>query len=130
MPIHHLFRPRDLPEDEYRREIADAFHTTPDDEDPDWLPPPGQPLRLNQLVTGRVLRIVGDAVLLDVGAKSEGLIPLAEWREGGEGGAGPPRAGDEVRVLLDAVEDQSGAVVLSYRKARRREAWRAFADRH
>src|SRR5262245_25113129 len=51
MPIPHRLRPHDLPEDEYCREIADAFQTTPDDEDPDWLPPLSQPLRANQLVT-------------------------------------------------------------------------------
>src|SRR5213078_1362185 len=42
----------------------------------------------------------------------------------------PPQIGDQVKVLLDAVEDESGAIVLSYRKAKRQKEWESVINRH
>ena len=50
-----------------------------------------------------------------MGYKSEGLVPLAEWDEG----ESPPNPGDEVEVLLEGMDDDTGEVVLSRHKARR-----------
>src|SRR5205807_6189384 len=42
----------------------------------------------------------------------------------------PPRAGDQVEVLLETAEDEDGAVVLSYRKAKRHKEWEAVIAKH
>src|SRR4051794_18907934 len=47
------------------------------------------------IVPGRVVEVVGDQVVVDVGFKSEGLVKLSEWEEG----EAPPCPGDEVEVL-------------------------------
>jgi small subunit ribosomal protein S1 len=79
---------------------------------------------VNKIVNGRVANIVGDDVVVDIGYKSEGIIALQEWYDEGADKVVPPQIGDEIQVLLDAVEDESGAIVLSYRKAKREKEWR------
>src|SRR5262249_61456278 len=97
---------------------------------PDWLPPEEQEFEVNKLVTGRILNVVGDEVWIDVGYKSEGLIHLQEWYDEGLDKIVPPQPGDAVQVLLDAVEDESGAIVLSYRKAKRQKEWEDVIAKH
>jgi small subunit ribosomal protein S1 len=80
--------------------------------------------RANRVVPGRVTGVLGDAVVVDIGYKSEGGIPLGEW------GGLPPAVGDAVRVFLAALEDDSGAVVLSHRKAREAAVWDAARARY
>src|SRR5208283_3190490 len=48
----------------------------------------------------------------------------------GEDKIKPPHVGDEIQVLLDAVEDESGAIVLSYRKAKRQKEWEDIISKH
>ena len=73
------------------------------------------------IVKGTIVRIQGDYVMVDIGSKSEGMIPMSEFSYGGE----PPelQAGDEVEVLFEKGEDESGAVVLSKEKADRLRVW-------
>lgn len=68
------------------------------------------------IVHGRVVSIVGDSVIIDVGYKSEGEIPLSEFDA-------PPKSGEEIEVLLESVEDEAGAIVLSKKKADRIRGW-------
>jgi small subunit ribosomal protein S1 len=86
----------------------------------------GGEVAVNQIVQGRILRVEGDYVLVDVGYKSEGTIPLAEWEEGEE----PPQPGEIVKVLVEDIEDMQGGgedmagmIVLSKRKAEKIEKW-------
>lgn len=95
-----------------------------------WLPPEEQQFEVNKIVTGKVLNVVGDEVWVDVGYKSEGVIPLNEWYDEGLDKVVPPNPGDEIQALLDAVEDESGAIVLSYRKAKRQKEWEDVIARH
>jgi small subunit ribosomal protein S1 len=85
---------------------------------------------VNKIVTGRVANIVGDDVVVDIGYKSEGIIALSEWYDESSDSIKPPQVGDEIQVLLDAVEDESGAIVLSYRKAKRQAEWEAVIAKH
>src|ERR1700756_3417659 len=112
MVNRNLLREYDLPEDQLQQEMADAFSAG----EADWLPPEQQEFRDNRVVTGRVRKVTGDEVWVDVGYKSEGAIELREWFDEGLGQVVPPKPGDAVEVLLEAVEDESGAVILSYRK--------------
>ncbi|MFO0958049.1 MAG: 30S ribosomal protein S1 [Isosphaeraceae bacterium] len=74
---------------------------------------------INGIVPGKVVGVVGDQVVIDIGYKSEGLVSLNEW----EDGESPPQPGDPVEVLLEGVEDDTGEIVLSRRKAIRMRAW-------
>ncbi|MBL8798503.1 MAG: 30S ribosomal protein S1 [Planctomycetia bacterium] len=85
---------------------------------------------VNKIVTGHVLGIQGDLVLIDVGYKSEGVIAAEEWKEEGLDQPTLPQVGDSIQVLLESVEDDSGAIVLSYRKAKRQKEWESIVDKH
>jgi small subunit ribosomal protein S1 len=126
MVNRNLLREYDLSEDELQQQMADAFSERQND----WLPPEQQEFRDNRVVTGRVRKVTGDEVWVDVGYKSEGAIELREWFDEGIGQVVPPKPGDEIEVLLEAVEDESGAVILSYRKARRQKEWEEFLSKH
>src|SRR5271167_3926283 len=73
------------------------------------------------VVKGRVISVENDAVLIDVGLKSEGRVPLKEFAAGG---VEPEiHVGDTVEVYLERMEDKNGEAVLSRDKARREESW-------
>ena len=73
------------------------------------------------VVKGRVIAVENDAVLIDVGLKSEGRVSLKEFAAGG---AEPDlHVGDTVEVYLERMEDKNGEAQLSREKARREEAW-------
>jgi len=76
------------------------------------------------VVSGRVVRIIGNDAVIDVGFKSEGSVPLEEF-EGGK-----VEVGQQVDVLLEAVEDESGLVLLSKRKADRIKGWEKVLSEH
>jgi small subunit ribosomal protein S1 len=95
-----------------------------------WLPPEEEEKEVNKIVTGRVLRIEGEEVWVDVNYKSEGVIPLNEWYDEGFDKVVPPKPGDSIQVLVDAVEDEGGSIVLSYRKAKRQKEWEDVIARH
>ncbi len=74
-----------------------------------------------QIVTGRVITINPNHVVVDVGYKSEGLIPVAEFVDY-EGNLSV-EIGDDVEVLLERTEDAEGHVLLSKQKAERMMVW-------
>src|SRR4026209_2191902 len=71
-----------------------------------------------EIVKSRVLDIRDNMVVLDIGFKSEGTIPLEEFKDLPE-----LKPGDEVEVLLEHLEDQEGSVVLSKKKADFMRVW-------
>src|SRR5580698_11044129 len=95
----------------------------------DSLGKPEQDYESNKIVTGRVLEIRGDDVVIDIGYKSEGVIRLDEWKEEGSDSP-PPKPGDTVEVLLETVESEDGTIALSYRKAKRQKEWNAILAKH
>ncbi|MFV1964684.1 MAG: 30S ribosomal protein S1, partial [Pirellulaceae bacterium] len=81
---------------------------------------------VNMIVDGRILRIEDESVLVDVGFKSEGSIPLNEWDDKDN----PPEIGQTFKVLIEDLEDEFGAVddphgmvALSKRKAEKIITW-------
>ncbi|MCZ6634072.1 MAG: 30S ribosomal protein S1 [bacterium] len=76
-----------------------------------------------EIVPGTVLDILEGVVVVDIGFKSEGTIPVAEFGD-------PPtiEIGDEVEVFLESVEDQEGQVVLSKQKADFMRVWDRIKD--
>ncbi len=71
-----------------------------------------------QILKGRVVEITKDFVVVDVGLKSEGLVPINEFSELSE-----IALGNEVEVYLDQTEGEDGQIVLSREKARRQRQW-------
>ncbi len=79
-------------------------------------------MRPGSIVTGKVVEIRPDVVIVNAGLKSEGVIPIEQFYN--EQGAVEVQVGDEVEVALDAVEDGFGETRLSREKAKRAQAWR------
>lgn len=74
-----------------------------------------------QVVNGTVIALDDDFVIVDVGLKSEGRVPLQEF---GRPGEDPElKVGDVVEVFVEKMEDRNGESRLSREKARREEAW-------
>ena len=118
MVNRNLIREFDVSEEE---ELAAIGTDSPDELE--WLG--GADVTANQIVEGRVLRLDDDFILVDVGYKSEGIIPRNEWEAGDE----LPKVGDTIRVLVEDTEDivgqhdDRGMIVLSKRKAEKIEKW-------
>jgi small subunit ribosomal protein S1 len=77
----------------------------------------------NEIIKGRVTAISSGSVILDINFKSDGLIPLSDFRDR------PDLAvGDEVEVYVETKEDSKGQLVLSRRKAKLLRAWENIVD--
>ncbi len=89
-----------------------------------------QRMRPGMILTGLVISVGDDMVIVNVGLKSEAVIPIDQFRN--ERGEIEVVAGDEVEVALDAVEDGNGETRLSREKAKRARTWtrleKAFND--
>ena len=72
----------------------------------------------DEVVEGTVVRITDRDAIVDINAKSEGVISLNEFRYNPN-----LKVGDKVEVLIDVREDKSGQLVLSHKKARTIKAW-------
>lgn len=70
------------------------------------------------IVKGHILEIRNREFLVDIGYKSEGVIPASEFDEPGD-----VEIGDEIEVLLERLENDEGMVVLSKEKAAQRQNW-------
>jgi len=82
-----------------------------------------QELREGEIVNAKVLRVTSSAVILEFGFKSEGAVPLDEFKE-------PPESGTEIEVLLESLEDDDGVVVLSKKKADFLRVWEKIREAH
>lgn len=72
----------------------------------------------NEVVEGTVIHITDRDAIIDINAKSEGVISLNEFRYNPD-----LQVGDKVEVLIDVREDSTGQLILSHRKARTIKAW-------
>jgi small subunit ribosomal protein S1 len=81
----------------------------------------GQSMQPGAIVKAQVLEIRADVIIVDAGLKSEGIIPVSEFTN--ERGEITVKAGDEVEVALETVEDGYGETRLSKEKAERIRTW-------
>jgi len=79
-----------------------------------------------EIVTGMVVQITADHVMVDVGSKSEGQIPIQQFLD--EKGQLTVSVGDEVQVYLEDTEELSGQAKISKSKADRIRIWEEIAD--
>ncbi len=75
------------------------------------------------IVKGTVLELRPSEVLVDIGYKSEGVIPSSEFRD-----IADIKVGDQVEVLLEHLEDDDGMVVLSKQRAEQQRSWDRVLD--
>lgn len=80
-----------------------------------------QDFKVGDVVTGKVVEVQSDYVLVDINYKSEGLIAINEFRI--VDGVREVKAGDTVEVLIDRIENENGMIVLSKDKADMLRAW-------
>lgn len=78
-------------------------------------------LKPGTIVSGIVVEIRNDVVVINAGLKSEGIVPIEQFRN--EQGELEVKLGDEVKVALDAIEDGFGETRLSREKAKRSLVW-------
>ncbi|VAV83504.1 SSU ribosomal protein S1p [hydrothermal vent metagenome] len=95
--------------EEFEKLVAENFVDTLDDE----------------VVEGEVIHITDRDAIIDINAKSEGVISLNEFRYNPD-----LKVGDKVEVLIDVREDATGQLVLSHRKARVIKAWERVNTAH
>lgn len=77
------------------------------------------------VVKGHVISITTKDVVVDIGFKSEGVIPAHEFDS-----LATLNIGDEIEVLLEETEDQSGRIVLSKRKAEKSQGWDRIVEQY
>ncbi len=77
------------------------------------------------VVKGHVIAITQKDVVVDIGFKSEGVIPAHEFDS-----LATLKVGDEIEVLLEETEDQSGRIVLSKRKAEKSQGWDRIVEQY
>ena len=85
-----------------------------------------QELRRGAVIIGTVVDIQSDTVVVNAGLKSEGVIPIVEFRNAQ--GELEVAVGDEVEVSLEAIEDGFGETRLSREKAKRDQVWRRLEE--
>lgn len=78
------------------------------------------------VASGRIIQLTNDFAVVDIGYKSEGMVPLSEFR--GEDGKADVKVGDEVEVLVEALENEDGMVILSKDKADKIRIWDAISQ--
>lgn len=76
-----------------------------------------------EVIKGTVVGITDRDVILNIGFKSDGLVPLSEFRD-----LTDLKIGDEVEVFIEDQEDANGQLILSRKKAKIKQAWKSIYD--
>ena len=79
-----------------------------------------------ELITGEIIKIEDEFVLVDIGYKSEGSIPINEFRDSDRNIAA--KTGDKVDVVLERKENEDGRVMLSMERAKKIKVWDHIRD--
>ena len=83
-------------------------------------------LNVGDVVEGTIVQVNPDSVIVDVGYKSEGMIPLSEFAD--ETGKANVKVGDRIDVLFEHRENENGLIGLSKEKADRQKVWNALEE--
>ncbi len=121
----NLIASLDIADDEALALLGEAFGESADTENrmDTILSDQATDLSPGKLIKGTVIGFAGDDVVVEVGLKSEGLIPREEFSAMTD-----LKIGDEVDVLLESLEGDDGLIELSKRKADRQIAWQRIVD--
>lgn len=83
-------------------------------------------LSVGQIVDGTIIEVRPDKVIVDIGFKSEGEIPISEFIDAM--GNNTARVGDTVEVLIEELENKDDVVILSKEKADKHKVWDEISD--
>lgn len=126
MVDRHLIREFNISDEELQEAFGLSLASVEEIEEGTIYEHEGVNFDVNAILEGTVVRIEGDEVLVDIGYKSEGIVPIEEWSDTGE----LPVAGEKVSVLLEEIEDEFGLILLSKKKADRIREWMNFIAAH
>ena len=101
---------------------TEDFEALLDEQDQDF-----QVVEDDEITEGRILEIRDDYALVDIGYKSEGLIPVEEFEN--EAGVVQVETNDVVDVLVVEREDEEGQVILSKEQADRKKVWEQLEEK-
>lgn len=87
-------------------------------------------LKRGDIVDGEIVSVTPTEVLVDVGAKSEGVVPSKELERLGRQGLETLKPGDTLPVYVVKAEDRDGNLVLSIRRAEEEHDWRRAQELH
>ena len=108
---------------EFHAEDAEAFRNLLDKKEESSEEGSTSTMNTGEILSGTVVEISKDFAVVDVGLKSEGLIPISEFADAAE-----LELGHDVEVYLDQTEGDDGQIVLSREKARRQRQWEYIID--
>ncbi|MBK8270439.1 MAG: 30S ribosomal protein S1 [Planctomycetes bacterium] len=110
----------DISDAELDRELSSVFgEGTPSLETLDKaLDKTANEYKADTILKGKIVGTSGNEVIVDVGLKSEGYVPITEWDD-----PSSIDPGDEIEVLLESIESETGVLLLSKRKADRIRGW-------
>jgi small subunit ribosomal protein S1 len=120
-----VVRKYDLPAEELEQKVIEAFAELPAQDVERQYEDSVREFEPETILKGKVLNVVNQEVIIDIGYKSEGVIPLHEFGEHAD-----VDIGDEIEVLLDEIDEQTGMIRLSKRKADRIRAWNEILKTH
>jgi len=120
-----VVRKYELNAEELEQKVAEAFSGASQEDLEQRYEASIREFEPDTILKGRVLNVVNEEVIVDIGYKSEGVIPLAEFGEHAD-----VDVGDEIEVLIDEIEDGAGMIRLSKRRADRIRAWNDFLGTH
>lgn len=126
MVDRHLIREFNITDDELQEAFGLSLASVEEIEEGTIYEHEGVNFDVNAILEGTVVRIEGDEVLVDIGYKSEGIVPIEEWSDTDE----QPTPGEKVSVLLEEIEDEFGLILLSKKKADRIREWLSFIAAH
>jgi len=118
MVDHNLIKSLGLSDEEVDKQMADSLGTEFNQESLGEMIQERTSHQTGAILTGRVVGVIGNDVVVEVGLKSEGTISISEFEDPAK-----IEPGQTVEVLLEEVESDSGLVVLSKRKADRIRGW-------
>jgi len=111
--------------EELEQELAEIFGDVPEGDLGEVYNQSVTQFEPGRIIRGRIISVIGDDVVVDVGYKSEGVITIKEFKDVTEA-----TVGGTVDVLLEAVEDDVGVIVLSKRRADRIRSWQRVISEH
>jgi len=119
MAMNELLDSIRIDEEDLNRELADAFGGSLETQTVTGaIDKTVADHKYKSILSGRIRGISGNEVVVDVGLKSEGYIPIDEWDD-----RNAIKVGEEISVLVEALESDGGTILLSKRKADRIRGW-------
>jgi len=125
MPVNPKIKQYEIGRDELEKQLAEVLGPQGDEALKATYEESVKDFEPGTILEGRVISIMGDDVLVDIGYKSEGVVGVMEFDS-----PQSVKPGDPVEVLLEAVEDDAGLIVISKRKADRIRGWEKVINQY